>query len=125
MISNPLISLTNFGLIKTTEKNQNVMTMLSWCGTGVSVITFTIHMEHNLEALSACPPLGLWPQCKSVQVDGRCTQEFKSDPHAEQLLAVVHPLPSVPESASHSILNKTLFCLFLCQAFWLPDFQAN
>lgn len=33
--------------------------MLSWCGTGMSVIPFTTHTEHNLEALSACPPFGL------------------------------------------------------------------
>lgn len=34
-------------------------------------------------------------------------------------------LVSVPESASHGILHKTVFCLFPCQGFWLSDFQAN
>lgn len=87
------------------------MVMLSWCGTRVSVIPFATDGTQPRSSVSLPT---LWPQCKSVQVDGRCTQECKSDPHAEHLLAVLHPLHSVPESASHSILNKTLFCLFLC-----------
>lgn len=143
----------HFGLIKITDKNQSVMKMCSHyqslchsfqhisahnleaCQSlsGVSFVTpeeeITAEMTRRCNggqtALSACLSLGIWTQCKSVQVGVRCTQEFQQDPQAELFLAqfTLSLVPTVGWSVFQNqpvtVFQIRLYFAFLCVSGFL------